>query len=318
MHHINKKFGIGIGSLFTNPYVESKHNQKIIKEIIKEYNEVFKVKTKSYKEIVWEYGFPIQNKNFSELCYRIYNKRVSINNVLDKYRVITGVSPYDVNTNKKRSGIYSLGAKYWYLAMNYPIQSYCCTVLKKRPAKKIGRDNVIGIMKSDSLTRRKAIAKNFHGKYFPLQNWTKKDIFEYARVENIELSKIYQDRDIETPEGEKITLCGANGSGCPQCDFGQNENHYITKNGVKIKTTKFHVLSLEFPKLYNATMNMKHKTGITFKEVIKVHRDSKEGKYLKESIKIRSDFAKEVKKFLRYKENIPKEAFILLDKYIID
>ena len=317
MHHINKKFNIGIDSIFTNPYIENKYNQKVIKEVSREYEEVIKVKTKTYKEIVWDYGFPIQNKEFSKMCYRIRANPLSINNVIDKYRILTSVSPYKVNSNKKIASMFYLEDKYWYLAMNYPIQEKCCNILKKQPASKIKRDMVIGIMKDDSPMRRQAINKSFHGKYFPLQNWTKKDIFEYARVENIQLSDIYKDRDIEVNR-EKITLCGATGSGCPACDFGQTSNHYIIKNGEKIKTTKFHKLELEYPKLYKSSMKMKHKSGVTFEEVIKVHRESKKGKYLKESIKIRSDFAKEVKRFLRYKENIPKEAFKLLDRYIIE
>lgn len=309
---------MGINTLFINSSVENKYNKQVINGVKGEYEKVIVPKTRSYNEVVWEYGFPIQNKNFSDMCYRLYRKRLSINNVLNKYRIITGVSPYDVNKNKKISKIYSLEDKYWYLAVNYPIQSYCCSVLKKQPAKKVKRDMIVGIMKDDSPARRKAISLNFHGKYFPLQNWIKKDIFEYAKREGIELSKIYQDRDITTLGGEKITLCGASNSGCPACDFGQNDNHYIIKNGEKIKTTKFHKLKLEFPKLYEYSMKMKHKTGVTFEEVIKVHRDSKKGKYLKESINIRSDFAKEVKKLLQYKVNVPLEAFELLDKYIKD
>ena len=322
MHYIIQKYKIPIKEIFVNSSVENKYNKEIIKEVSKFYDVVHKAKSKSYKEIVYEFGFPIANKNFSSMCYSLYRHRLSINNVIDRYRIITGVSPYQLE--KIRSGsiipIYSLDVKFWYLALNYPIQSYCCSILKKQPAKKLKKNMIIGIMRDDSPNRRKAITMNFHGKYFPLQSWSKKDIFAYAERENIKLSKIYQDRIVEV-DNKKITLCGASGSGCPACDFGQNDNHYIIRNGEKIKTTKFYKLKLEFPKLYDYSMNMKHKSGITFKEVLKVHRESKEDKdgyYTKLGKKLRSDYAKEVKKFLKLKGDVPKEAFKLLDTYIID
>lgn len=322
MHHIMQKYNIPINEIFINSYVENKYNKKIIKQVIKQYDVVYNAKTRSYKEIVYEFGFPIGNKNFSHICYRLYRNRLSINNVVDKFRIITGVSPYQLEKIKKGNNIsiYSLEAKFWYLALNYPIQSYCCNILKKQPAKKLKKDMIVGIMRDDSLNRRKAISMNFHGKYFPLQSWTKKDIFEYTKREGIELSKIYEDRDIEI-NGEKITLCGASGSGCPACDFGQNDNHFIIVDGKKIKTTKFHKLKLEFPKLYEYSMKMKHKSGVDFKEVITVHRACKKDEdkyYTNLGIKLRSNYAKQVKKFLKLKGDVPKEAFELLDTYITD
>lgn len=318
MHHIIQKFDIPIKEIFINSSIENKYNKEIIKKVTKDYDVVHKAKSRSYKEIVYNFGFPIANKIFSEKCYRLRNKRLSINNVVDKFRLITGSSPYNIKANN--ISLYNLEAKFWYLALNYPIQSYCCSVLKKQPANKLNRHNIIGIMSSDSMERRKAIKKNFHGKYFPLQSWTKKDIFKYSERENIKLSKIYQDRDIEI-NNEKITLCGASGSGCPACDFGQNDNHYIIKNGEKIKTTKFHKLKLEFPKLYDYSMKMKHKSGISFEEVIRIHRackEDKDGYYTQIGKALRSNYAKKVKKFLRLKGDVPQEAFDLLDTYIVD
>jgi 3'-phosphoadenosine 5'-phosphosulfate sulfotransferase (PAPS reductase)/FAD synthetase len=159
---------------------------------------------------------------------------------------------------------------------------------------------LIGIMKSDSPDRRRAITDNFNSnkkdKIFPLANWNKLDILKFLKLYNIETSKIYQDR--ETKSGIKV--CGVNGSGCEGCHFGNNEGHcFINHNGVKEKTTKFENLEREFPKKHKALMRMKHKSNLTYQEVLDNYEDAKHGNQLEESIIVRNNY---INKIINYME----------------
>ena len=321
MFHIMKKFNINITDVFFNKAVEPIENQKKLKKYVKHFKNIHRAETRSYKSIIKEYGFPIANKNFSQLCYRLKSMPLSINNIVDKYRIVTGVSPYDVVTGvspynldkKKTRNNYSLEPKYWYLALNYPIQSKCCDILKKQPAKKVNKPMIIGIMADDSLARRRAINSAYHGKFFPLQSWKKQDIFMYAKQEKIDVSEAYLDKWLN----EDIKIIGATNTGCVGCHFGQEQNHFIEVKGVRINIKKFDKLELLRPKTYDYYMNMKCQ-GYTFKEVIKAFEDSRDGKYIEESIKLRNKYIDDILELLPHAvhkktgKKVPIEAYDLI------
>jgi 3'-phosphoadenosine 5'-phosphosulfate sulfotransferase (PAPS reductase)/FAD synthetase len=286
INYIIKKNKLPIKHIFFNKDVENVYNRKIINKVIKQYKYIHKAEPKlTYNEIVYEYGFPIGNKNFSKMCYRLnsYYNNLNVNNLRDTFRIITGYTIKDIINDKKISNLYKLNTKFFYLAIKYPIQEKCCNILKKEPSKKIiekGLIPIIGIMKSDSPARRKAIELNYTNKKkcFPLANWTKKDVIDYVQMENIEVSKSYEDRYIDN-----ITIKGNSNTGCIGCHFGQNTNHCIIKNNKEIKISKFDIIKIERPKMYKSIMNMQHKSGIKFKQVIDIYNLSKKGYFLNES-----------------------------------
>jgi hypothetical protein len=219
-----------IGSVFTNSSIEPIHNQRLIRKIIKEYETVHIPKVRTYAEVCYQFGFPVLNKNFSHMAYRARN--LSVKNFVDRFRVVTGVSPFDFREGKSSLGRYALPLKYWFLALNYPIQSECCRILKKQPFKNIGATAIVGIMKIDSPERKKAINENnslITKKVYPLGDWTKADIEEYCKVFNVEVSKQYKDRDI----GNNTVVCASRSSGCDGCHYGQKDGYQIIKNGVR-------------------------------------------------------------------------------------
>jgi 3'-phosphoadenosine 5'-phosphosulfate sulfotransferase (PAPS reductase)/FAD synthetase len=263
----------------------------------------------NYNQIIYNYGFPIANKNFSHLCNRLHNyyNNLNINNFRDSFRILTGYTIKYIISIFTRNNIsnYKLDDKYYYLAINYPIQEKCCNILKKETSNKLiknGLISIVGIMKSDSPARRKAIELNYssHKKCFPLANWTKKDIIKYSKMENIEISKFYQDRIID----KDIIIKGSLNSGCVGCHFGQNDNHCIIKNNKEIKTSKFEILKIEKPKQYKSIMNMQHKSGVTFKETIKIYELSKKGYFLNESRLLKNKF---INRYINLLNNLTEE-----------
>jgi len=296
MYYIIKKFNIAVKGIFFNKSIENKNNNIRLREQKKHFENIYEAKTESYNSIVSRLGFPIENKNFSDMCHRLRNTKPNNRNIIDKYRLIVGTSPLLINfkeeiTKSKRLQVYSIPLNMWYLALNYPIQAKCCDILKKAPAKKNKRDMIVGIMASDSMQRRKAIKGNFSGKYFPLKNWNKSDVVNYVKLHNVPHSKAYDDRDL----ANGITIIGATNTGCQECHFGQHQRHFIKVNGEIKKTSKFEILRIEKPKAYKAIMNRTHtETQITFEETIQVYEDSKNDIYLEESIELRNKYIKEV------------------------
>ena len=353
INYIIKKFYIPINEIFYNNEVEPNGNKKIIKKVKKTYFREHEAKTESYKSIVNRLGFPIKNKNFSELCYRVSVSDISESNIIDKFRCVTGVSPFKINCSKIND-TFMLPLDFWYLAFNFPIQQRCCSILKKAPASKVKnilqekyiKENrakredikvwfnrglseipkhvldheepitpmIIGIMKDDSQQRRRAINQAYHGKYFPLESWNKSDVIAYAKKENIDISSEYKDRMVKD-----VKIIGSTNTGCVGCHFGNTVSHFIEVDGVKIATTKFDKLKIERPKLHNSIMNMSHHTGITFMETIKAYDDSNDGKFINESIKIRNSFILELKDFMTKstKHNFSRQSFDLLMSYYI-
>jgi len=296
MYYIIQKYNIQVKGIFFNKSIENKNNNKRLREQKKYFENIYEAKTESYNSIVSRLGFPVGNKGFSDMCYRLRSTKPNNRNIIDKYRLIVGTSPLLINfkeeiTKTKRLQVYSIPLNMWYLALNYPIQAKCCTVLKKQPAKKIKKHMIVGIMASDSMQRRKAIKGNFSGKYFPLKNWNKSDIINYIKLHNVPHSKAYDDRVL----ANGITIIGATNTGCQECHFGQHQRHFIKVDGEIKKSSKFEILRIEKPKAYKAMMNRTHTgTQITFEETIQVYEDSRNDVYLEESIKLRNEYIKKV------------------------
>jgi 3'-phosphoadenosine 5'-phosphosulfate sulfotransferase (PAPS reductase)/FAD synthetase len=316
INHIIKKFKIPINEIFFNKEVEPNGNKKIIDKIKNTYFERHEAKTESYKSIVYRLGFPIKNKNFSELCYRLKRVPLSQKNIIDKYRIVTGVSPTMIKKTKKVNMDYTLELKFWYLATNFPIQQSCCSILKKTPSAKVGKPMIIGIMADDSPARRRAINQAYHGKFFPLKSWCKNDVLLYAKLENIEISKEYKNRKVKN---SNIEIVGSVNTGCIGCHFGNAVSNFIKVDGKKIATTKLDKLKIEKPKTHKSIMSMKHNSGVTFEETIRAYDDSKDGKYIKESIIIRNKMIVDIKNLMIEigLENFDDGALELLMQYYI-
>jgi 3'-phosphoadenosine 5'-phosphosulfate sulfotransferase (PAPS reductase)/FAD synthetase len=314
IHHLTNKLGLKIENIFSNLQVENTYNRRVAKEAQKKYKNIYNAKTESYRSIVYRLGFPIGDKIFSDRCERVA-RPLTLNNAVTRYKLITG---NDVNfrTGDKAYVRYGLPLKYWYLAKNYPIQTSCCRILKKQPSENLYKEHgliqVIGAMKSDSLDRRTSINREQkkpileQKKIFPLAEWTKADVLEYMHtyMQPSDYSRFYQEREVRNG----LRVEGATNSGCAGCHYGVRQK-FACSDG--IERNKFEIQELEFPKKHKAVMNMKHKTGVTYAEVIKVYEDSKRGKYIEESKIILDKEIREVSRLLALKRVNYNRQFLL-------
>ena len=290
-------------TIFFNKAVEPKENRKILNLSKKDYDRQIPVKTESYKSVVNRLGFPIGNKNFSDLCFRCA-KPLKLKNAVDRFRVITGMPPKA--SYKKIYPSYNLPLEFWHLAKTTPIQTTCCRIFKKDPSKRIykeeGMVSIVGIMASDSPERRTAIKKyedtplEERKHCYPLKNWYKSDVLKFRDLylDDNEYSDIY--KPCSLPDGRVVE--GRTNSGCPACHYGSTK---MLKCDDGSEISKFELMEIQYPKMYNTTMNMKHESGMTYSEALERFYESKEGKYLKESIILRDREIREVARLLEIK-----------------
>lgn len=114
------------------------------------------------------------------------------------------------------------------LDADFKISDKCCTVMKKRPAKKYtkesGRKPMLGMMASESKARRDAWMKTGCNAFDlkepqsqPMAFWTEQDVLEYIRRFNVPYATVYG--DIVSEDG-KLKTTGCSRSGCLFCAFG--------------------------------------------------------------------------------------------------
>jgi hypothetical protein len=63
-------------------------------------------------------------------------------------------------------------------------------------------------------------------------------------------------------------------------------------------------------------MNMKHKTGVTYQEVLEVFDQSKKGEYLNESIQLRDDYIHKIVAFMSEDERDFTKAIEFIKKFL--
>lgn len=191
--------------------------------------------TKTFKEVIDRWGYPIISKTVSMAISRYRNTKS-----LDQkeYRLNGKI----VNGKKLNAGTIP---KKWHFLVDAPfkISEHCCNVMKKQPflnyEKKTKLKPFIGLMASDSNNRQNYYLKygcniysSDHIKSMPLSFWTEKDIWDYIKLFNITYCSIYDIKGIDR-------------TGCVFCMFG------IAKE----KEDRFESLKVTHPKLYNYCMN---------------------------------------------------------------
>jgi len=166
--------------------------------------------SKSFKEVVDYYGFPVVSKEVAMAISRCRNTKSEVQKGL---RLRGGINP---STGRKQTaGV--IPQKYHYL-LNAPfkISEQCCTVMKKQPLKKYyretGRVPYVGVMATDSRSRLRSYAEagcNIFDRQLamsrPLSIWREEDIWRCLRA-GIPYSSIYDK--------------GYDRTGCVFCMFG--------------------------------------------------------------------------------------------------
>lgn len=201
-----------------------------IREFVKTIDNVIWLKPKmDFKTVIETYGYPVVSKEISQ---KIREIKTSKSEKLINKRL---------NGDSRGNGAMS---HKWKFLMNSPfkVSEQCCSVLKKRPAKKYEKDSgnspIVGTMASDSRTRETAYLKagcnSFNGRNMstPLAIWLEKDIWEYLKKYSLQYSKIYN--------------MGYTRTGCIFCMFGLDR---------ETKPDRFDKLFHTHPQLYRYCMD---------------------------------------------------------------
>lgn len=195
-----------IPAVFSDTGLEYPEIRSFVKTID---NVVWVRPTKTFKQVIDEYGYPIVSKKVAHQISLI--KRIPNGKAAKLY--LSGIT-----SDGKNAPSWKLSNKWLHLIdAPFKISEKCCDYLKKQPLnkynKKTGKKPIIGTMADEGEERKKSWLKSgcnsFNAKQpksTPLAFWTEKDIWEYIHRYKIAYSEIYD-------KGEERT-------GCMFCMFG--------------------------------------------------------------------------------------------------
>ena len=212
LKHIVDSMYDDVPSLFVNTGLEYPEIQKFA---MSQPNVIAVRPEMRFDEVIKRYGYPVASKETAKRIYELRNHNLS-----DAYR--------DKLLNSESS--WNRVADRWKPLIDAPFEtsSKCCDVMKKRPAKKYGKETgrkpIVGTMASESLLRRAQWMKDgcnaFDGKTprsAPMSFWTEQDVLEYIKRFNVPYCSVYGDI-VNAEDGLKTTGC--NRTGCTFCMFG--------------------------------------------------------------------------------------------------
>ena len=206
-----------------------------IRNFVKTFENVEILKpTKTYKQVLEEYGYPVISKEVA--------------NVIDGARKGQAYRLKRLDPNiKSRFNV----SKYAYL-MDAPfkISDRCCYHMKKSPIMKYIKKNqsypIIGTMAEESILRTSAWIRtgcNIVGGNNPrsmlLSFWTEKDIWDYIKLNNLNIAKPYE--------------MGYRRTGCIFCMFGAH---------LEKSPNRFQLLHKTHPKLWEYSMKDTKENGL--------------------------------------------------------
>jgi len=198
----------------------------------------------TFSKIVNKYGFPLISKRIAYMLSNLQNPTPNNENTRNLF--LTGIKKDGEITNSS-----ILPKKYYYLIKApFNLTSKCCYFLKKKPMKPFKKDGMfVGVKATDSGNRKFRylqtgcinLSKNIAT---PLSIWTKENIWEYTKQNNILYCDLYDK--------------GYQSTGCAYCGFG-----------IMFDKTRFERLKKLEPKRYKQMMNLKN-NGITYEKALQI------------------------------------------------
>lgn len=232
--HICRNLYPNIKMVFSNTGQEYPETISFVMKMKKQGWDIDIVRPKfKFKEVLEKYGYPVVSKEQSQY----------INDVKRNENSKTAQQRLGNIKNKDGKKTFAISDKWLYLIKSdFKISDKCCSILKKNPIKKYeketGRKAIIGVMAGESALRKTVYLKegcnSFSGREIsrPLGFWLEQDIWDYIRINNIEISECY-------------TIHGMDRTGCYGCLFGCHLEERDTG------TNRIEKLKYSHPKLYN-------------------------------------------------------------------
>ncbi|KKN85459.1 hypothetical protein LCGC14_0277780 [marine sediment metagenome] len=198
----------------------------------------------TFIKTVNKYGFPLISKKVAKMIATLRDP--GPHNEASRKLYLTGIK-----RDGTKSKYFKLPKKYRYLIdVPFDVTNKCCDILKINPLRPFRKNGMlVGTMATDSFTRRYAYLQTgciniIKHTCSPLSIWTKENIWEFIKQNNVRYCDIYD-------KGESYT-------GCAYCGFG-----------IMFDKTRFERLKEREPKRYNQMMNIKN-NGITYEEALKI------------------------------------------------
>lgn len=230
-----------------------------IKEFVKTVENVTWLKPKmSFRQVIQKYGYPVSSKVLSR---KIKYARLGSEWAM---KFIDGTAV----DSQGRPSRYRVSER-WKCLLNAPflVAPDCCDVMKKSPfriyQRESGKFPFVGTMATESLLREQSWVRNgcnsFKGKSpksQPLSFWTKQDILQYIKQNNLNIAKVYGDI-VEVDGGLKTTGCDR--TGCMFCMFGC----HLEKG-----ENRFQRMKKTHPQIYDYCMKPIDEGGLGIAEVL--------------------------------------------------
>lgn len=211
----------------------------------------------NFKKVIETYGYPLISK---EVSMKIQYARKGGYCVDD---FIKGTE-----REGRCNGRYSMVKWNFLKESDIPISNYCCTVMKKSPAKKYehktGNKPILGTMACESQQRKNAWLKNgcnaFDSKRpvsQPMAFWTEQDILQYLKEYDVSYASVYG--DILKDKKDKYYTTGCDRTGCCFCAYGAH---------LEKEPNRFQRLKETHPKLWNYCMKPWDDGGLGMRDVL--------------------------------------------------
>lgn len=213
----------------------------------------------NFKKVIEKYGYPLISKEVSRDISVARNKPEG----KTAQKFIRG-SDY----HKKYGDAWLLEKWVPLKDSSIPISNQCCNVMKKKPAKKYGKESgktpIIATMACESRLRKKewlnngcnAFDKNNPSSQ-PMSFWTEQDVLLYIKKYGINYATVYGDI-LEDKKG-KLYTSGCDRTGCVFCAYGcQCEK----------EPNRFQRLKKTHPTLWNYCMKPVSDGGLGMREIL--------------------------------------------------
>lgn len=200
-----------------------------IREFVKSFSNVEIIHPeKTFFQVVAEYGYPVIGKEVAKVAHYARNGKEWAIKRFDGLNVDGNESEFKQRFKKYKSLIDA----------PFLVSSYCCDVMKKRPAHKYetttGRKPIIATMTEESFQRQSVWLKSGCNAFDvdrpisrPMSFWLQQDILQYLKSFGVPYCSVYgdivnQDNQLKLFESdsERLITTGCDRTGCMFCMFG--------------------------------------------------------------------------------------------------
>lgn len=251
-----------------------------IRDFVRKHENVTWLKPEmNFRSVIQTYGYPFISKEISKKVYECHSAESRGH---ESYARKQFQGTYRSKNGK--TNFYSVTKWRFLTEAPFKISSECCSVMKKRPAKRYeketGRKPITAQMAEESLIRKQTWMRQgcnaFEAKRpvsNPMAFWTEQDVLQYIRTRGIEIASVYGDivEENEIPgqmnisdyiqaEQPKLKTTGCRRTGCIFCGYGCHRE--------KPGEGKFELLKITHPKIYDYIMRPWGEGGLGYREVI--------------------------------------------------